>query len=66
MKLIAHSSFVKTGSIHIALHEDSSTADHLQSCFQACTLDYVIRTRPNLTKVIVIDALQQLVIDALQ
>jgi len=44
--------FLNTGSIHIVLHEDSSAEDHLQSCFQACTLDYVIRTRPNSTKVI--------------
>ena len=42
---------INTGSIHIVLHEDSTALDHLQSCFQACVLDYVIRTRPNLRKV---------------
>lgn len=40
-----------TGSIHVVLHEDSTAKDHLQSCFQACVLDYVIRTRPNVRKV---------------
>ena len=43
---------VNIGLIHIVLHEDSTAIDHLQSCFQACVLDYVIRTRPSLRKVI--------------
>ncbi|KAJ7333839.1 hypothetical protein OS493_015931 [Desmophyllum pertusum] len=41
-----------SGTIHVVLHEDSTALDYLQSCFQACSLDYVIRTRPNLTKVL--------------
>ena len=40
-----------TGSIYVVLHEDSNSFDHLQSCFQACVLDYVIRTRPSTRKV---------------
>jgi len=39
-----------SGSIHVVLHEDSTAIDHLQSCFQACVLDYVIRTRPGVRK----------------
>lgn len=50
---VANISVLNTGSIHIVLHENSTAEDHLQSCFQACTLDYVIRSRPNLTKVII-------------
>ncbi|XP_068750402.1 RUS family member 1-like [Montipora capricornis] len=42
-----------SGSIHVVLHEDSSAFDHLQSCFQACVLDYVLRTRPSSRKVLI-------------
>ena len=52
MQLMSQKFFLNTGSIHIVLHEDSTAVDHLQCCFQACTLDYVIRTTPNSTKVI--------------
>lgn len=40
-----------SGAVHVALHEDSNATDHLQSCFQACSLDYVIRTKPHIKKV---------------
>ncbi|XP_074636703.1 RUS family member 1-like isoform X2 [Acropora palmata] len=42
-----------SGSIYVVLHEDSNSFDHLQSCFQACVLDYVIRTRPSTRKVLI-------------
>lgn len=42
-----------SGSIYVVLHEDSNSYDHLQSCFQACVLDYVIRTRPSTRKVLI-------------
>lgn len=51
IKLTLHHGW-NSGLIHIVLHEDSTAIDHLQSCFQACVLDFVIRTQPSLRKVL--------------
>lgn len=40
-----------SGAVHVVLHEDSNAKDHLQSCFQACSLDFVIRAKPQIKKV---------------